>query len=129
MNEIVKFLLAGDKFMPEMHLRQPGFTYSTCGPFTKNKERIQKLKETEDTNYIYKNELDKACFQHDMAYGDFKDIKRRTASDEILRDKRLILLKILNMTDIKEGFLLWFISFFIKNLSGVGLLIIKKIGN
>ena len=115
--------------MPEMHLRQPGFTYSTCGPFTKNKERIQKLKETEDTNYIYKNELDKACFQHDMAYGDFKDIKRRTASDEILRDKRLILLKILNMTDIKEGFLLWFISFFIKNLSGVGLLIIKKIGN
>ena len=88
MNEIVnKFLLAGDKFMPEMHLKQPGFTYSACGPFTKNKERIQKFKETRDTNYIYKNELDKACFQHDMAYGDFKDLKRRTASDKILRDK------------------------------------------
>ena len=55
MNEIVnKFLLAGDKFMPEMHLKQPGFTYSACGPFTKNKERIQKFKETGDTNYIYK---------------------------------------------------------------------------
>ena len=74
MNEIVnKFLLAGDKFMPEMHLKQPRFTYSACGPFTKNKERIQKFKETGDTNHIYNNELDKACFQHDMAYGDFKD--------------------------------------------------------
>ena len=88
MNEIVnKFLLAGDKFMPEMHLRQPRFTYSACGPFTKIKERIEKFKETGDTCYIYKNELDKACFQHDMAYGDFKDVKRRTASDKILRDK------------------------------------------
>ena len=55
-----------------MHLKQPGFTYSACGPFTKNKKRIQKFKETGDTSYIYKNELDKACFQHDMAYGDFK---------------------------------------------------------
>ena len=70
--------------MPEMHLRQP---YSACGPFTKNKKRIQKFKETGDTNYIYKNELDKACFQHDMAYGDFKDLTRRTASDKILHDK------------------------------------------
>ena len=88
MNEIVnKLLLAGDKFMPEMHLKQPGFTYSPCGPFTKNKERIQKFKEAGDTSYIYQNELDKACFQHDMAYGDFKDLKRRTASDKVLRDK------------------------------------------
>ena len=64
MDEIVnKLLLAGDKFMPEMHLKQPGFTYSACGPFTKNKERIQKFKETGDTTYIYKNEIDKACFQ------------------------------------------------------------------
>ena len=66
-DEIVnKFLLAGDKFIPEMHLKQPGFTYSACGPFTKNKERIQKFKETGDTSYISKNELDKSCFQHDM---------------------------------------------------------------
>ena len=58
-NKIVnKFLLAGDKFIPEMHLKQPGFTYSACGPFTENKERIQKIKETGDTDYIYKNELD-----------------------------------------------------------------------
>ena len=73
--------------MPEMHLRQPGFTYSACGPFTKNKERIQKFKERGDTNYIYKNELDKACFQHDMAYGDFKDLTKRNAADKVLRDK------------------------------------------
>ena len=87
MNEIVSFVLAGDKFMPEMHLKQPGFTYSACGPFTKNKERIQKFKETGDTSYIYKNEPDKACFQHHMAYGDFKDLARRTASDKVFRDK------------------------------------------
>ena len=63
MNEIVnKFLLAGDKFMPKMHLRQPGFTHSACGPFTKNKERIQKFKEANDSEYIYQNELNKACF-------------------------------------------------------------------
>ena len=69
MNETVnRFLLAGDKFMPGMHLQQPGFTYSACVPFTKNKERIQKFKETGDTRYIYKNEIDMACFQHDMAY-------------------------------------------------------------
>ena len=75
MNEIVnRFLLAGDKFMPEMHLKQLGFTYSACGPFTKNKKRIQKLKETGDAGYIYKNELDKACFQQDMAYRSFKDL-------------------------------------------------------
>ena len=88
--------------MPEMHLKQPGFTYSACEPFTKKKERIQKFKETRDTSYIYKNELDKACFQKDMAYGDFKDLTRRTPSDKILRKKHLILLKILNMIDIKE---------------------------
>ena len=88
MNEIVnKFLLAGDRFMPEMHLRQQELTYSACSPFTKNKERIQKFKETGDTSCIYKNELDKACFQHDMAYGYFKDLKRRTFSDKVLRDK------------------------------------------
>ena len=73
--------------MPEMHLKQPGFTYSACGPFTKNKERIKKFKETGDTSHIYKNELDKACFQHDMAYGDFKDLAKRTAADKVLRDK------------------------------------------
>ena len=75
MNEKVnKFLLPGGKFMPEMHLKQQGFTYSACRPFTKNKKRINKFKETGDTNYIYKNEFDKACFQHDMAYRNFKNM-------------------------------------------------------
>ena len=69
-----KLLLVGDKFMPEMHLNQPGFTYSACDPFNKNKERIKKFMETGNTNCIYKNNLDKACFQHDMAYGKFKDL-------------------------------------------------------
>ena len=68
MNEIVNmFLLVGDKFMPEMHLKQPGFTYSACGPFTKSKERIEKFMLTGNTDFIYKNELDKPCFQDDMA--------------------------------------------------------------
>ena len=70
-----------------MHVRQPGFTYSACGPFTKNKERIQKFKETGHSRYFYQNELDKACFQHDMVYGNYKDLTRRTVSDKILHDK------------------------------------------
>ena len=87
MNEIVnKILLAGDKFMPEMHLRQLGFTYGFCQGFAKNKEIVQKFKETGDSRYIYQNKLYKACFQHGMAYGDFKNLPRGTASDEILRD-------------------------------------------
>ena len=73
--------------MPEKHLRQPEFTHSTCGPFTKHKQRIQEFKETGDTNYIYKNELDKACFAHDVAYSDSKDLTKRTIADKILRDK------------------------------------------
>ena len=65
MNEIDnKFLLAGNQFMPEMHLREPGFTYSACRPYTKNKERIQKFKERVDSRYIYQSELEKACFQN-----------------------------------------------------------------
>ena len=88
MKEIVnRFLLAGDKFMPEMHLKQPGFTDSACGPFARNKHRIQKFMQTGDTNYIYRNELDKACFRHDMAYGKYKDLQKRTQSDKVLKDK------------------------------------------
>ena len=70
-----------------MQLKQPGFTYSASGPFTKNKERIKKIKETGDSRCIYQNILDKACFQHDVAYGDFKDLSRRTAADKVLRGK------------------------------------------
>ena len=90
MNEIANnFLLAGDKFMPEIHLRQPEFTYTTCEPFTKNKEQIKNFKETGDSKYIYQNKLDKACFQHDMAYGRFKDLNRRSFADKFLRDKSI----------------------------------------
>ena len=73
--------------MPEMHLKQPGFTYSACGTFTKNKERIEKFMQTGNTNFIYRNELDEACFQHDMAYGKTKDLGKRTQSDKVLKDK------------------------------------------
>ena len=99
-----KFLLACDKFMPEMHSNQPGFTYSACEPFTKNKERIQKLKETGNTSYIYKNVLDKACFHHDMAYGDFKDLKRRTFSDKVLKDKAFNIAKNLKFDGYQRDF-------------------------
>ena len=88
MNIVInKFLLAGDEFMPEMHLRQPRFVYSACGPFTRHKERIKEFKRTGDTRYIYRNELDKACFQHDSAYADHKDLINRTEADKVLTDK------------------------------------------
>ena len=120
MNEIVhKFLLAGDKFMPQMHLRQPGFTYSACGPFIENKERIKKIKETGNSRYIYQKELDKACFQQDMAYGDFKDSNKLLIKYYVIN--HLILLKIQNiqrrsMRYIKEVLFQWFINFLIKKL-------------
>ena len=86
-NVINKCLLAGDKSMPEMHLRQPRFVYSACGPFTRHKERIKEFKRTGDTCYIYRNELDKACFQHDSAYAEHKDLINRTEADKVLKDK------------------------------------------
>ena len=107
--------------MPEMHLKQPGFTYSACGPFTKNKERIQKFKETGDTSYIYKNELDKACFQHDMAYGDFKDLKRRTFSDNVLRDKALNIAKNPKYDGYQKGLASMVYKFFDKISTGSGI--------
>ena len=75
--------------MPEIHLRQPRFTYSACGPFTKNKERTEKFIKSGNTDFIYKKELDKACFQHDMAHGKSKDLFKKTQSDKVLRDKAL----------------------------------------
>ena len=86
MNEIVnKFLLAGNKFMSEMHLKQPAFSYSAYAPFTKNKERIQKFMQTGNTDFIYKNDLNKSCFQHNMAYCKSKDLAKRTQSEKALR--------------------------------------------
>ena len=82
-----RFLLVGDRFMPEMHLKQLGFIYSACGLFTKSKERIDMFMQTGNTDYIHKNEVDKTCFQHDMAYGKTKHLTKKTQSDNISRDK------------------------------------------
>ena len=88
MNHIVKkILLVDDKFMPKTNLKQPGLTYSACSSFPKNKERIEKFMATDNTYFIYRNKLDKACFQHDMAYGKSKDLADRTKSDNVLREK------------------------------------------
>ena len=116
MNEIDNnFLLPGDKFMPEIHLKQPGFTHSACRPFTKNKDKIQKFKETGNRNYIYKYELDKPCFQHDMTYEDFKDLAKRTASDRVLRDKAFNIAKNPKYDGYQRGFVSMVYKFFGKN--------------
>ena len=96
MNEIVnKFLLAGDKFMPEMHLKQPRPTYTACGPFTKNKERIQ----------------------HNTAYGDFKDLARRRASDTVLRYKTFNIAKNPKYDGYQRGLASRVYKFFDKKLN------------
>ena len=107
--------------MPEMYLKQPGFTYSAWGTFTKNKERIQKIKETGDTSYIYKNEIDKPCFQHDMAYGDFKDIARRTASDKVLRNEAFNIAKNPKYDGYQRGLSSMVYKFFDKKSTGSGI--------
>ena len=127
MNDIInKFLLAGDKFMPEMHLRQPGFTYRACGPFTKNRERIQKFKQTGDSRYIYKNELGEACFQHDMAYGDSKDLKKRTAADKVLREKAFNIAKNPKYDGHQRGLATMVYKFFDKKTKGSGITLANK---
>ena len=121
MNNIINtFLLAGDKFMPEMHLRQPQFIYSACGPFTKYKQRIKKFKETGDTNYIYKNELDKACFAHDAAYSDSKNITKITVADKILRDKAFNIAKDTKYDGYQRGLGSIVYKFFDKKSAGSG---------
>ena len=106
--------------MLEMHLKQPRFTYSACEPFTKNKARTQKFKETGQTTYIYKNELDKACFQHDMAYGHFKDLARRTASDKVLIDKTFNIAKKPKYDGYQWRLASMVYKFFDKKLKGSG---------
>ena len=88
--------------MPEMHLSQPQFTYGACGPFSKHKQRIQKFRETGDTNYIYKNELDETCFGRDAAYSDSKDLTQRTVADKILRNRAFNIAKDPKYDGIKE---------------------------
>ena len=88
MNEIVNnFLVSANKFILEIHLKKPRFTYSACGPLTANKEKTEKFIQTGNTDFIYKNSPDKACFKYNMAYGKSKDLAKRTQSDKVLRDK------------------------------------------
>ena len=121
MNETVnKFLLVGDEFMPEMHLKQPGFTYSACGPFTRNKERIEKFMQTGNTDFIYRNKLDKACFQHDIAYGKSKDLTKRIQSDKVLRDKAFRIASDPKYDVYQRGLASMVYKFFDKMSSGSG---------
>ena len=121
MNEIVnKFLLVGDKVMPEMHLKQPGFTYSACGSLTKNKERIKKFIQTGNTDFIYRTELDKACCQHDMAYGKWKDLAKRTQSDKVLGDKAFKIASDPKYDGYQRGLASMVYKFFDKKSSGSG---------
>ena len=127
MNNIInKFLLAGDKFMPEMHLRQPRFVYSACGPFTRHKERIKEFKRTGDTRYIYRNELDKACFQHVPAYADHKDLINRTKADKVLKDKAYDIASNPEYDGYQRGLARMVYKFFDKKSTGSGF---KKLKN
>ena len=119
MSEIINtFLLVGDKFMLEMHLKQPGFSYSACGPFTKNKERIEKFMKTGNTDFIYRNELNKACFRHDMAYGKSKDLVKRTQSDKVLRDEAFKIASDPKNDDYQRGLASMVYKFFDKKSKG-----------
>ena len=118
--------MAGDKFMSELHLKQPGFTYAACGPFTKIEERIQKFIQTGNTSYIYQNHLDKACFQHDMADGKYKDLTKRTQSDRVLRDKAFEIASNTNYDGYQRGLVSVVFKFFDKKSKGSG---IKSMSN
>ena len=127
MNNIInKFLLAGDKFMPEMRLRQPRFVYSACGPFTRHKGRIKEFKRTGDTRYICRNELDKVCFQHDSAYADHKDLINRTEADKVLRDQAYDIASNPKYDGYQRGLASMVYKFFDKKSMGSGF---KKLKN
>ena len=122
MNNIInKFLLAGDKFMPEMHLRQLRLVYSACGPFTRHKKRIKEFKRTGDTRYIYRNELDKACFQDDSAYADHKDLINRTEADKVLKDKAYDIASNPKYDGYQRGSMSMVYKFFDKKSTGSGI--------
>ena len=122
MNDIInKFLLVGDKFMLEMHLRQSGFTYSACGLFTKIIERIEQFIQSGNTDFIYKNELDKARLQHDMAYGKSKDLVKRTQSNKFLRDKAFKIASDRKYDGYQRGLAPMVYNFFDKKSKGSGI--------
>ena len=116
-----KFLPVGDKFIPEMHLKQPGFTYNDCGPFIKNKERIEKFMQTGDKNFIYKDELDKACFQYHMPYDKTKYLVKRTQSDKVLKNEAFKIASNPNYDDYQGGLASMVYNFFDKKSKGSGI--------
>ena len=121
MNEIVnKFLLSGEKFMPEMHLKQSGFAYSAYGPFTRNKERIEKFMQKGNTDLIYRNEPDEACFQHGMVYSKSKDLAKRTRLDKVLRDNAFKIASDPKYGGYQRGLASVVYMFFDKKSSGTG---------
>ena len=103
-----------------MYLKQPDFTYSGCDPFTKNKDRIQKFMQTGNTDYIYKNNLDKAYFQNDMAYGKYKHLAKRTESDKVLKDKAFKIASNRNYDGYQRGLASMVYKFFNKKSAGSG---------
>ena len=107
--------------MPEMHLNQPGFTYSASGPFSRNKERSQKFTQTGNTDFIYRNEFDKASFQYDMAYGKSNDLAKRTQSDKVLRDKIFQIASDPKYDGSQRGLTSMVYNFFYKESSGSGI--------
>ena len=107
--------------MPELHFKQPDFTYSACGSFTKNKEIIEKFMQTRNTNFIYKNILDKACFQHDMNYLKSKDLAKRTQSDKVLRDEAFKIPSDSKYDGYQRGLASMVYKFFDKKSSGSGI--------
>ena len=125
-NAINKFLLLGDKFMHEIHLRQPQFTYSACVPFTRHEERIQKFKETGDTNYVFKNELDKDCFVHDAAYSDSKDLTKRTIADKNFKNRAFDIAKDPKYDGYQRGLASMVYKFFDSKISGSGAKLIPE---
>ena len=108
--------------MPGMHLKQPGFTNRACDPFTKNKEGIEKFMQTGNTDFIYKNELDKACFQCDMAYGKSKDLVNRTQSDKVLKDKAFKIASNTKYDGHQRGLASMVYKFFDKKSKGNGII-------
>ena len=103
--------MAGDKFIPELHLIQPGFNYGACGPFTKQSERIYNFRETVNVKHLYRNKLDKACFAHDAAYSDSKDLAKNIFQIRFQIIELMEMLEIGNMMDIKKYYQVWYISF------------------
>ena len=127
MNEIAnKLLLVGDKCMPEMHLKQSGFIHSACGPFTTNKGRIEKFLQTGNTEYIYKHGLEKACFQHNMAYGKYKDLNKKTQSDKVLREKTFEIASIPKNDKYKKRLASMVYTFFDKKYASAGIKSMSK---